>query len=182
MRSPKEAYIHIHGEMYTVPLFQQRTPSWRVRRSGVVTTTGDSHEMEQEVCYQKFAVEEIFQQFLRTLVPKYEWSMDSIKCDEYMCCSRMKCILVYEYLYIYTYLCKKIACVQSGLLRISSVFTTCKPNRLCRNEVWTKVKSFLILKKTTITAAAATEVGMAYRDIYSKTGYFLLHTITAPQY
>ena len=23
---------------------------------------------------------------------------------------------------------------------------------------------------------------MAYRDIYSKTGYFLLHTITAPQY
>lgn len=38
---------------------------------------------------KKFAVEEIFQQFLRTLVPKYEWSMDIIKCDRYMCCSRM---------------------------------------------------------------------------------------------
>ena len=44
--------------------------------------------------------------------------------------SYVKCILVYENLYIYTYLCKKIARVQSGLLRISSVFTTCKPNRL----------------------------------------------------
>ena len=146
----------------TVPLFQERTPSWRVRRSGVVTTTEDSQEMKQEVCYQKFGVEEIFQKILRTLIPKYEWSMDSMKCDGYMCCSRMWNVYLCTKICIFIRnLCKKIACVQSGLLRISSVFTTCKPNRLCRNEVWIKVKSFLILKKTTITAAAATEVGMA---------------------
>jgi len=56
----------------TVPLFQERTPSWRVRRSGVVTTTDDSHEMKQEVCYQKFAFKEIFQKFLCTLIPEYD--------------------------------------------------------------------------------------------------------------
>lgn len=165
----------------TVPLFQQRTPSWRVRRSEVVTTTGDSHEMEQEVCYQKFAVEEIFQQFLRTLVPKYEWSMDSIKCNGYMCCSRMwnvyLCTKICIFIRIYVRklpVCSLACCELAQCSLLASLIVYVGFLRF--------FKVFLILKKTTITAAAATEVGMAYRDIYSKTGYFLLHTITAPQY
>lgn len=101
LRSPgKGAYILIHSENCTVLLFQERTPSRRVRRSGAVAATEDSHEVKQEVYYQKFALEEIFQKFLRPLIPKYDLSIVSMKCNGrlYIYCSCM----------LNVYLCTKI--------------------------------------------------------------------------
>ena len=140
-----EAYIHIHGEMYCSSLSGENT----IMASSAIRS-GYNHRRftwgEPGGMLSKFAFKEIFQKFLCTLFPKYDWSIDSMKCDGYMCCSRMwnvyLCTKICIFMRIYV---RKLPAV--WLAAISSVFATCKPNRLCRNEVWIKVKSFLILKK-----------------------------------
>ena len=133
--SQRSVYPYSWWNVLWVPLFQERTPSWRVRRWRVVTTTDDSHEMKQEVCYQNFAVEGIFQQFLRILIPEYAWSIDSMNCNG---------------TYIAYVFMKEICLCAIWLAAICAVFELLsrQPNHLSKNEVSIKVKSFLKFLKS----------------------------------